>query len=393
MISVDISNVWGAISLPELLTMEKDVAAAHMAMPEGAGLRSVLRASRGAEARLQAAARQIRQDARVCVVVGGGSAAQGVRAVLELLQSDGEGKQDREAPQILFAGNSLSTRQWNALTALLEGRDFALILLPDPGTGPQATIAFRGLRWLLERKYGTDEAGARIYAVTAGEEDPLHRMAAEEHWTQFAVPGEISPDAAVLSPAGLLPMAAAGVDIGALLEGAEAAAADCDLRSFENPLWLYAGVRSALYRKGKTLELLGCFEPGFRAMADWWQQLFAGAGGSFPVAEELPGGALPEQRLRAGDLMETLIRFDPTQKEYPIGSDWKDPESLKTLEGKPLSWAEALAFQQILEDHEEQGVPVLTMDCGPLEAGSLGSLLSFLLQARMLCAHQEECTQ
>lgn len=393
MISVDISNVWGAISLPELLTMEKDVAAAHMAMPEGAGLRSVLRASRGAEARLQAAARQIRQDAQVCVVVGGGSAAQGVRAVLELLQSDGEGKQDREAPQILFAGNSLSTRQWNALTALLEGRDFALILLPDPGTGPQATIAFRGLRWLLERKYGTDEAGARIYAVTAGEEDPLHRMAEEANWTHFVIPGEISPDAAVLSPAGLLPMAAAGVDIGALLEGAEAAAADCDLRSFENPLWLYAGVRSALYRKGKTMELLGCFEPGFRAMADWWQQLFAGAGGSFPVAEELPGGALPEQRLRAGDLMETLIRFDPTQKEYPIGSDWKDPESLKTLEGKPLSWAEALAFQQILEDHEEQGVPVLTMDCGPLEAGSLGSLLSFLLQARMLCAHQEECSQ
>ena len=394
MISVDISNVWCGLSLPDLLSIEKEIHDAHTKLTEGTGagaeyrdwLNLPLREPSGETERILKAAEKIRRDSDVCIVVGIGGSYLGSRAAIELLQGPnrniGRGKGD---PQIFFAGNSLSTRHWNELMHLLEGKDFSVIVISKSGTTLEPAIAFRGLRWLLERKYGTDEAAGRIYAVTDPVCGALHRMAAEEKWETFAIPVGAGGRFSVLSPAGLLPMAVAGIDIMEVLNGAMDAKEEYDLRSFENPVWLYAGVRNALYRKGKAIELLESFEPGFRYFGYWWQQLFGESEGKdgngiFPATAELTAdlhslGQLIQQGQR--NLFETMVRFAGPEKEYIIGGDWKNLDGLNYLEGNNLDHVEQMAFEGTVAAHEEGGVPVIILDCGELDDRKVGELICF----------------
>lgn len=404
MITVDISNVWGDLSLPDLLEIEREVAAAHQTLTEGTGAGAAFRdwlelpaRETGEElARIQKAAEKIRSGSDVCVVIGIGGSYLGPRAVMELLQGQnrnlGRGRGD---PQIFFAGNSLSTRAWNELTALLEGKDFSLIVISKSGTTLEPAIAFRGLRWLLERRYGTDEAAKRIYAVTDPEKGALRRMAEEEKWEVFDIPAGVGGRFSVLSPVGLLPLAVAGIDIGEILKGAGEAKGEYDLRSFENPVWLYAGVRNALYRKGKAIELFTSFEPGARYFGFWWQQLFGESEGKegkglFPATAEFTAdlhslGQLIQQGQR--NLFETVVRFDPPEKSHTIGSGWKDLDGLGYLEGKTLDFVDQMAFEGTVMAHEAGGVPVLTMDCGPLTERTLGELIYFFQLSCALSAY------
>ena len=404
MINVDISNVWGSLSLPDLLEIEQEVACAHQTLTEGTGAGADFRGWMELPAReeteeldrIRKAAEKIRSDSDVCVVIGIGGSYLGPRAAMELLQGRdrnlGKGRGD---PQIFFAGNSLSTRAWNALTALLEGKDFSLIVISKSGTTLESAIAFRGLRWLLERKYGTDEAAKRIYAVTDPQKGALRRMAEEEKWESFEIPAGVGGRFSVLSPVGLLPMAVAGIDIGEVLKGALDAKQEYDLRSFENPVWLYAGVRNALYRQGKGIELLESFEPDFRYFGYWWQQLFGESEGKdgkgiFPATAEFTAdlhslGQLIQQGQR--NLFETVVRFDPPEKQHIIGSGWKDLDGISYLEGKTLDHVEAMAFEGTVMAHEAGGVPVLIMDCGPLTGYTLGNLIYFFQLACAVSAY------
>lgn len=404
MISVDISNVWCDLALPELLSIEKEVHDAHAMLCEGTGagsefrdwLNLPLREPTEEIERILAAAEKIRSDSDVCVVVGIGGSYLGSRAVIELLQGPnrnlGRGKGD---PQIFFAGNSLSTRHWNELMHLLEGKDFSVIVISKSGTTLEPAIAFRGLRWLLERKYGTDEAAERIYAVTDPVCGALHQMAQEGKWETFAIPVGVGGRFSVLSAVGLLPMAVAGIDIMEILNGAMDAKEEYDLRSFENPVWLYAGVRNTLYRKGKTVELFESFEPGFRYFGFWWQQLFGESEGKdgrgiFPATAELTAdlhslGQLIQEGQR--NLFETMVRFDGPEKEYIIGSDWKNLDGLNYLEGKTLDFVDRMAFEGTVAAHEAGGVPVLTVECGELNDRKVGELIFFLQMACGISAY------
>ena len=325
MIKVDISNIWGQLTLADLLAIEKEVAAAHETLTEGTGAGSEYRDWLDLPTREETkeikqilkAAKKIRSDSDVCVVVGIGGSYLGPRAAIELLQGPnhniGKGKGD---PQIFFAGNNLSTRHWNELMGLLEGKDFSVIVISKSGTTTEPAIAFRGLRWMLERKYGTDAAGKRIYAVTDPGKGALRQMATEEGWENFSIPGGAGGRFSVLTPVGLLPMAVAGIDIREVLNGAMDAREEYDLRSFENPVWLYAAVRNLLYRGGKVIEVFESFEPGFRMFGGWWQQLFGESEGKdgkgiFPVTAELTAdlhslGQLIQQGER--NLFETMVR-------------------------------------------------------------------------------------
>lgn len=404
MISVDISNVWGELSLPELLEIEKEVYDAHAMLAEGTGAGAEFRDWLNLPARepteeidrILKAAQKIRSDSDVCVVIGIGGSYLGPRAIMELLQGPnrncGRGKGD---PQIFFAGNSLSTRHWNELMRLLEGKDFSLIIISKSGTTLEPAIAFRGLRWLLERKYGSDEAAKRIYAVTDPVCGTLRQMALEEKWQTFSIPVGAGGRFSVLSPVGLLPMAVAGIDIMEILNGAMDAKEEYDLRSFENPVWLYAGVRNALYRKGKAIEIFESFEPGFQMMGRWWQQLFGESEGKngkglFPATAELTAdlhslGQLIQEGQR--NLFETIVRFDGPEKEYTIGSDWKDLDKLNYLDGKTLDFVDQMAFEGTVAAHEAGGVPVLTMDCGELNERTVGELIFFLQLACGISAY------
>ena len=395
MIRVDISNIWGEISLPDLLAMEKEVSAAHEMLMDGTGpgaefrdwLKLPVREPTKEIARLLLAAEKIRSDSDVCVVVGIGGSYLGSRAAIELLQGPnhniGKGKGD---PQIFFAGNNLSTRHYNELLRLLEGKDFSVIVISKSGTTTEPAIAFRSLRWMLERKYGTEKASQRIYAITDPCKGALHQMAEEEGWEQFHIPAGAGGRFSVLSPVGLLPMAVAGIDILELLAGAADGAEEYDLRSYENPVWLYAAVRNLLYRQGKDIEIFESFEPGFRYFGGWWQQLFGESEGKdgkgiFPATAELTAdlhslGQLIQDGKR--NLFETMVRFDPPERKAVIGGDWKNLDGLNYLEGKSLDFVDENAYQGTVAAHGDGGVPVITMECGELTERTVGELFFFL---------------
>jgi len=395
LIKVDISNIWGQVSLADLLSIEKEVGDAHALLAEGTGdgseylewLKLPLRKETEEIKRIKKAAKQIRRDSDVCVIVGIGGSYLGPRAAIELLQGPnhniGKGKGD---PQIFFAGNSLSTRHWNELMRLLENKDFSVIVISKSGTTTEPAIAFRALQWMLKRKYGTDDANKRIYAITDPAKGALRQMAAEEGWETFAIPAGTGGRFSVLSPVGLLPMAVAGIDILDVLNGAADVQEECDLRSFENPVWLYAGVRNLLYRKGKTIEIFESFEPGFKMFGGWWQQLFGESEGKdgrglFPATAELTAdlhslGQLIQEGER--NLFETMVRFDPAEPAHTIGGDWKNLDGLNYLEGKTLSFVDEQAYLGTVAAHVDGGVPVITMECGELNARTVGELFFFL---------------
>ena len=395
MIEVDISNIWGAVSLSDLLAMEQEVSAAHMALSERSGAGSdyldwmelPVREPTEEINRILTAAEKIRSDSDACVVVGIGGSYLGPRAAIELLQGPnhniGKGKGD---PQIFFAGNTLSTRHWNELMRLLEDKDFSIIVISKSGTTTEPAIAFRALRWMLERKYSTDEANQRIYAITDPEKGALRQMATEEGWESFSIPAGAGGRFSVLSAVGLLPMAVAGIDIMALMTGAADAKETYDLRSFENPAWLYAAVRNLLYRNGKAIEIFASFEPGFKLFGSWWQQLFGESEGKdgkgiFPVTAELTADLHSlGQMIQSGErnLFETMIRFAPPQQKMVIGSDWKDLDGLNYLEGKTLDFVDENAYLGTVSAHSDGDVPVITMDCGELSEQKVGELFYFL---------------
>ena len=393
MIKVDISNVWGQVSLPDLLAMEKEVFAAHMTLTEGDGpgndflgwLNLPVAEPTEEMLRISAAAEKIRTNSDVFVVIGIGGSYLGPRAAIELLQgcnhNIGKGKGN---PQVYFAGNGLSTRAWNELMRLLEGKDFSVAIISKSGTTTEPAIATRALVSMLKQKYG---AGAkdRIFAITDPCKGALRQMATEEGWETFVIPADVGGRYSVLTPVGLLPMAVAGIDINAVMQGAYDAKQDYDLRSFENPVWLYAAVRNLLYRRGKCIELLESFEPGFKMMGGWWQQLFGESEGKdgkgiFPVTAEFTAdlhslGQMIQQGER--NIFETMIRFDPPQNRMFIYSDEKDLDGLNYIAGKTLDFVDEQAFRGTLAAHVDGGVPVITMDMGQLTAQKLGEMFYF----------------
>ena len=394
MIKVDISNVWGQLSLPDLLAVEKEVAAAHMTLTEGSGegsdflgwLNLPTETETDEIRRIRAAAKRIRETSDVFVVIGIGGSYLGPRAAIELVQGAnrniGKGKGD---PQIFFAGNGLSTRAWNELQRLLEGKDFSIAIISKSGTTTEPAIATRALRWMLERKYGTEGAKARTYAITDPIKGALRQMAEEEGWESFIIPPNVGGRYSVLTAVGLLPMAVAGIDPMEVMQGAWEAKKAYDLRSFENPVWLYAAIRNLLYRNGKAMEILESFEPSFKMMGGWWQQLFGESEGKdgkgiFPVTAEFTAdlhslGQMIQQGER--NIFETMVRFEAPEQKTVIGGDYKNLDGLNYLQGRTLDFVDEQAYLGTLAAHVDGGVPVITMDVGKLDHQKLGELFYF----------------
>ncbi len=386
------SNVWGGLSLPDLLSCEQEVFQAHKMLAEGKGpgsdflgwLNLPTYEETDELRRIRAAAARIREDSDVFVVVGIGGSYLGPRAAIELVkgQQHNLGKKD---PQVFFAGNSLSTRAWNELCELLEGKDFSVNIISKSGTTTEPAIATRALRWMLERKYGAEKAKKRIYVTTDPKKGALRQMAEEEGYETFVIPPNVGGRYSVLTAVGLLPMAVAGIEPLDVMLGAARIRKELDIRSFENPAWQYAAIRNLLYRKGKKIELLCSYEPSFRCFSGWWQQLFGESEGKdgkgiFPVAAEFTAdlhslGQMIQQGER--NLFETVVRFLPPRNETIIQPDWKDLDGLNYLEGKSLDFVQEQAFLGTLNAHVDGGVPVLVVQADEIDADTLGELFYF----------------
>ncbi len=344
-------------------------AAAHRTLAEGTGAGADFTGWLGLPQRVKdeelkqivAAANRIRGRSEVLVVIGIGGSYLGAKGAVELLRP----RPQSGDPKIIFAGNSLSPDALHGLLEELGEKDFEINVISKSGTTLEPALAFRMFRGLLEAKYGPEKAQKRIIATTDASRGVLKGMANEAGWETFVVPDDVGGRFSVLSAVGLLPMAVAGIDVSTVIETAIASLAAMDQRSPENPAWQYAAARQHLYGLGKTIEILACYEPTFRYMAEWWKQLYGESEGKngigiYPASVEYNAdlhsmGQYVQDGPRT--LMETVVTFDKPLNEFSVPFTMGDPDSLNYLAGRNLSEISRLAQEAVKAAHISGGVP------------------------------------
>lgn len=392
MIDVELSNIWGSVSLPDLLSGEKDLFDAHMQLrtnqPDGPDFLGWLNAPEGVMARavlsIGKAAEQIAELGDTLVIVGSGDAPAAAQAAIRALGA-------ASGLELIFAGTSLSTSAYEQLCTRLEGTDFCLLLTAQDAVSIECGIASRAVRWLLDRRYGP-EARQHIF-VCAPQGSLLHTMAKEEGYTFLPQPAQLGCADSTLSPAALLPMAAAGIEPLALLEGAEQAYHDYDLRAFENPAWMYAGARHALELRARRTEFLGVFEPALLPFTRWLagntaRRSCRGGYGVLPVPAELPGSLDAMDAMLAGSrsAFETFLRVPLPARKRKIELDWKDYDGLGYLSGHAVDEADGAMFDALVQTHASLDVPLIVLSAQTLDAPQLGELFYFFELTAALCA-------
>lgn len=326
------------------------------------------------------AAQRIRSRSKALVVIGIGGSYLGARGAIELLRPV-RGEND---PRIFFIGNGLSPDALNDMLQQLGDCDFDVNVISKSGTTLEPAVAFRVFRKLLKEKYGT-AAKKHIFATTDAHKGVLKSLADSEGWECFVVPDDVGGRYSVLSAVGLLPMAVAGIDIKTVVNTAIEEFKALDLRSPENPAWQYAAARQHLYRNGKSIEILGCYEPSFRFMAEWWKQLYGESEGKngigiFPASVELTADLHSMgQYIQDGPrtLMETIVSFDEPCRGFTIPFEMGDPDGLNYLAGKELAGICKTAAEAVKAAHISGGVPNIGISVPARDEAGFASLVCF----------------
>lgn len=326
------------------------------------------------------AAQRIRSRSKALVVIGIGGSYLGARGAIELLRPV-RGEND---PKIFFIGNGLSPDALNDMQQQLGDCDFDVNVISKSGTTLEPAVAFRIFRKLLKEKYGT-AAKKHIFATTDAHKGVLKSLADSEGWECFVVPDDVGGRYSVLSAVGLLPMAVAGIDIKTVVNTAIEEFKALDLRSPENPAWQYAAARQHLYRNGKSIEILGCYEPSFRFMAEWWKQLYGESEGKngigiFPASVELTADLHSMgQYIQDGPrtLMETIVSFDEPCRGFTIPFEMGDPDGLNYLAGKELAGICKTAAEAVKAAHISGGVPNIGISVPARDEAGFASLVCF----------------
>ena len=345
-------------------------------------------------ARIQAAAKKIQQQSQVLVVIGIGGSYLGARAVIDLLCSPNYNLKKKDTPDIFFAGNGLSTDNLLELIDLIGDRDFSVNVISKSGTTTEPAIAFRIFKGLLEKKYGKEGAKDRIYATTDKARGALKGLADAEGYEEFVVPDAIGGRFSVLTAVGLLPIAAAGVDIQALMDGARRAMEELSAPGLDNPAWQYAAARNALEEGGKCVEMLAGYEPRFRFFAEWWKQLYGESEGKegkgmLPASLEYTAdlhsmGQYIQEGRRI--MCETVVSFAP-KGEYVIPDDPENIDGLNFLSGKPLAFVADRAMRGVMLAHVDGGVPNILIQMPVISEASVGYLIYFFEYVCGLSGH------
>lgn len=326
------------------------------------------------------AAQRIRSRSKALVVIGIGGSYLGARGAIELLRPV-RGEDD---PKIFFIGNGLSPDALNDMLQQLGDCDFDVNVISKSGTTLEPAVAFRIFRKLLKEKYGT-AAKKHIFATTDAHKGVLKSLADSEGWECFVVPDDVGGRYSVLSAVGLLPMAVAGIDIKTVVNTAIEEFKSLDLRSPENPAWQYAAARQHLYRNGRSIEILGCYEPSFRFMAEWWKQLYGESEGKngigiFPASVELTADLHSMgQYIQDGPrtLMETIVSFDEPCRGFSIPFEMGDPDGLNYLAGKELAAVCKTAAEAVKAAHISGGVPNIGISVPARDEAGFASLVCF----------------
>ncbi len=339
--------------------------------------------------RIKEAAARIQKQADVLIVIGIGGSYLGARAVIELLKSQMYNNLKKDTPDIYFAGNNVSPSYLQEILSICEGRDVAVNVISKSGTTTEPALAFRVFKKWLEDKYG-EAAKERIYCTTDRAKGTLKELADRMGYETFVVPDDVGGRYSVLTAVGLLPIAAAGCDLDALMAGAkEAQEALANPCLAENDAYRYAATRFALYQKGKAMELLVSFDPCFVTMAEWYKQLFGESEGKddkglFPNAVTFSTDLHSlGQFIQDGSkiLFETFMDIKKPKKDLYLEPDAQNFDGLNFLAGQDMSKVNATVMDATILAHTEGGVPCAVLEMPEISEHEVGYMIYFFEKA------------
>ena len=339
-------------------------------------------------ARIKEAAAKIRSDSDVLLVAGIGGSYLGARAVVEAVKGQFHNETD-DGVKIYFCGNTISPTALNDIIKLTKGKRFSINVISKSGTTTETALAFRVLRKLLEDSVGPEEANRRIYATTDRARGTLKQLADAQGWPTFVVPDDVGGRVSVLSAVGLLPIACAGIDIDALMQGAADARAQFGVCSQDNDAYRYAMTRNILYRKGKKVETLAAFEPDFTMMNEWYKQLYGESEGKDQK------GLMPTSCIFSTDLhsmgqflqdgsrvmFETYVDIKEPREDYFIPELEGNFDGLNFLANQNMSIVNRKAMEGTILAHTDGGVPLGVIEVDRLDAYNVGALIYFFWKA------------
>lgn len=339
--------------------------------------------------RIKKASAKIQSDSEVLIVIGIGGSYLGARAAIEFLRHgfyNNVSKEIRKAPEIYYAGNSISSSYLTGLVEVVGDRDFSVNIISKSGTTTEPAIAFRVFKEMLEKKYGKSEAAKRIYATTDKSKGALKNLSDEEGYETFVVPDDVGGRFSVLTAVGLLPIAVSGADIDKLMEGA-AAGREAALNTpfAKNDAMRYAAIRNILLRKGKGVEVLANYEPSLHYVSEWWKQLFGESEGKdqkgiFPAAVDLTTdlhsmGQFIQDGARI--MFETVINVEKSRCTVKINEEPVDLDGLNYLAGKDVDFVNKSAMNGTILAHTDGAVPNLMITVPEQSEFCLGELFYF----------------
>lgn len=337
-------------------------------------------------ARIKKAAQKIKSDSDVLVVIGIGGSYLGSRAVIEGLSNNFNNKLDKEvrkAPEVYFAGHNISGTYVKQLIDVIGDRDFSVNVISKSGTTTEPGIAFRIFKKLLNDKYGKDKATKRIYATTDKARGALKTLATDEGYETFVVPDDVGGRFTVLTAVGLLPIAAAGIDIDEFVKGFQDGR-DMFLNApfEENPAMLYAAIRNILMRRGKGMEILANYEPNLHFISEWWKQLYGESEGKdgkgiFPASVDFSTDLHSlGQFIQDGSSnhFETVLNVEEPELDIVLEAEENDLDGLNYLAGQTMNFVNQNAMKGTILAHVDGGVPNLRFDIPKMDAYHLGQL-------------------
>ncbi len=333
--------------------------------------------------RILLAAKKIRKQSNVLLVIGIGGSYLGSKAAIEYLKPYFP---KRKGFEVLFAGQNMSSTYLAELYDYLKNKSFSINVISKSGTTTEPAIAFRLFKTLLEEKYGMEEAKERIYATTDKSKGALRKLADQNGYETFIVPDDIGGRYSVLTPVGLLPIAAAGIKVKEMLKGANAAKRFYAKKTVEkNDVLMYAAVRNLLYRNGKYVEMLINYEPRLNYFAEWWKQLFGESEGKDNKGLFVGSASFSTdlhslgQYIQEGEriLLETVLSIKNPMEDVQIEADNQNLDGLNYLKGNGVDYVNKQALRGTLLAHKDGGVPNIVIEIPEVSAYSFGYLVYF----------------
>lgn len=404
MLKVDLKNLKGFVRDHEIDYLDPMVKTAHKMLHDKAGpgndflgwVNLPENYDKEEFDQVKKSAEKIRKDSDVLIVIGIGGSYLGAKAAIEMMTHsfyNSLSKEKRNGPEVYFLGQNISGDYLNHVLEMIEGKDVSVNVISKSGTTTEPAVAFRIMKSYLEKKYGKEEAAKRIYATTDKSRGALKSLANEEGYQTFVVPDDVGGRFTVLTPVGLLPIAAAGIDIDKIMKGAQKAMKDYSSDSVKtNECYQYAAARHALYQQGKAIEILVNYEPQLTYFSEWWKQLFGESHGKdlkgiFPASvnnsTDLHSmGQFIQDGTR--NIFETVINVKNPNSNFTIEENEDDLDGLNFLAGKTMDEVNQNAFKGTLLAHVDGGVPNIVLDLEDKNEESFGYMVYFFELANAL---------